>query len=174
MTAKKKDFVRTKKNSNPRPKKGYRIFKGKLIKVETSPVVEVPRNTGGRPVEWTPDRIDKEAEALEKWAQQPENYFITKFLFERKLDTAHIDRFSKTSDRFRLALERAKKAQEFRLVEMAVTETGNPGFIKFVLQNKAGWKDRNEISGDAANPLSVIMDRVALNNRSPIDDYDLE
>lgn len=46
---------------------------------------------------------------------------------------------SKYSEEFLETLERARLVQECRLVELAVFRKGDPGFIKFILQNKAGW-----------------------------------
>jgi len=124
-----------------------------------------------RPREWTDEDIELETEALIRWISNPNNYYFTSFLIERDLDTAHLDRFAKYSETFRLTLEKAKRVQEQRLVDLAVTKKGDGGFIKFILQNKAGWKDKQEISGDAANPLAVIMGRIADSANDPLD-YD--
>jgi len=32
---------------------------------------------------------------------------------------------------------------------------------KFVLANHHGWQKKNQISGDTANPLALIMERIA-------------
>lgn len=155
-----------------KPKAKAKAKKKAVIVANPSEIM--PKNLGGRPIEWTEERIEERTKALEKWMANPENYFFTKFLVEQNLDAKQITRMCEKSPRFCHTVEQAKRFQELRLVEMAVTKKGDGNFIKFVLQNKAGWRDKTEISGDAANPLSVIMDRVALNNRSPIDDYDLE
>lgn len=60
--------------------------------------------------------------------------------------------------------------QECRLVDMVVFRKGDPGFIKFILQNKAGWREKNEISGSAENPLAVIMERIALSAKDPLEE----
>jgi len=125
----------------------------------------------GRPREWTEERIAQETAALVKWIANPKNIYFTNFLAERDLDTAHLDRFCQYSEDFRLALEKAKKIQECRLVDLAIYRKGDPGFIKFVLQNKAGWKEKSELSGDATNPLAVIMDRIGQSAKDPLD-YD--
>ena len=157
-----------KKKAKTKPKKKTKKTQAIVCKPD-----EVITKTG-RPIEWTPERIAEETKALKKWSANPENYYLTRFLAERGLDTSHLDRFSKYDDSFRLALDYAKKIQECKLVELAISKKGDGGFIKFVLQNKAGWKDKTEISGDAANPLSVMMDRIADRSRNPLDDYDEE
>lgn len=127
----------------------------------------------GRPREWDEERIGAETKALIAWSSNPKNVYFTNFLVERDLDTAHLDRFAKYSEPFRLALEKAKKIQECRLVDLAVFRKGDAGFIKFVLQNKSGWKEKSELSGNAQNPLAIILDNIAANAKDPLE-YDAE
>jgi hypothetical protein len=108
--------------------------------------------------------------ALCEWMDDPKNYFITSFLVQRGLCPEHLTRFAKYSEEFRETLERARLVQEGRLVELAVFRKGDPGFIKFILQNKAGWREKNEITGDAQNPLAVIMERIAALAKDPLED----
>lgn len=128
-----------------------------------------PHPSTGRPREWTDERIEVETKALYEWIENTDNYFFTSFLNQRRLNPQQIDRFCKYYPPFRIAFELAKQFQEQRLVELAVTRKGDPGFIKFILQNKAGWKDKTELSGDQANPLSFVLDRIAQKAREPIE-----
>lgn len=125
-------------------------------------------NEGGRPREWTDKAIAVEIQALREWMQDVNNYFITSFLVERGLHREHMERLSSYSEEFRSAFERARLVQECRLVELAVSRKGDPGFIKFILQNKSGWKEKSEISGDSANPLAVLLDRIGANAKDPL------
>lgn len=122
--------------------------------------IDLPKKMG-RPIEWTEKDIEVERLALEKWIENDSNYFITAFLNERRLHREQMDRFCRYSPNFRETFTRALAVQEQRLVELAVSKKGDGNFIKFVLQNKAGWKERNEISGDSANPLTVLMDQIS-------------
>lgn len=112
-------------------------------------------NKGGRPKKWTED---------------PKNYFFTSFLTERQLHPQQVERFAEQSEEFCEAYARAKLVQECRLVEMAIFRKGDPGFIKFILKNKAGWKEKNEVSGNTENPLAVIMERIAERAKHPLED----
>jgi hypothetical protein len=127
-------------------------------------------NKGGRPRDWDEQAIMAEMKALLEWMQNPRSYFLSSFLIQRNLSWEHLNRLSRYSEEFRETLERARLVQECRLVEMAISRRGDPGFIKFVLQNKAGWKEKSEISGDAGNPLAVIMEKIAQNARDPLDE----
>lgn len=132
-------------------------------------------NNGGRPREWTSVEIEKERIALEEWMENPKNYFFTNFLNIRKLHPEQIERFCTYNQEFRESYARARRIQEERLVELAVFRKGDANFIKFVLQNKAGWKEKSEVSGDANNPLAVILEKIAANSRDPLQqDYDDE
>lgn len=128
-------------------------------------------NQGGRPREWTEADINLESLALEKWMANPNNYFFTAFLNERKLHPEQIERFSNYNAGFRELVNRARRIQEQRLVQMAIDKPATGGFIKFVLQNKNGWREKTEVSGDQQNPLRVIMDRIEQNSLDVLD-YD--
>ena len=125
----------------------------------------------GRPREWDEESINIERLELEKWIDNPKNYFITSFLNERKLHSQQVERFCDFSKEFCEAYARARQIQEQRIVEAALSRKFDGTFAKFVLQNKAGWKEKQEVSGDAANPLAVILDRIAISARDPLD-YD--
>ena len=139
--------------------------------VKKKEVKAVPKNPGGRPREWTEPAIEVERVALEKWIANPKNYFFTSFRTERNLSIQTVDRMCTYSEKFRETYARALEIQEARIVENAMNRKFDSNFAKFVLQNKAGWRDKQEISGDAANPLAVIMDRIAQSARDPLD-YD--
>lgn len=151
----------------------------KLQKTKRIPL-KIPKNTQlitpkkiGRPIEWTPERIEAERIALEKWIDNPKNYFFTAFLNERHLDLKQVERFAEVSPTFCHTYAHAKQIQEARLVELAVSRKGDGNFIKFVLQNKAGWKEKSEVSGNGTNPLAIILDRIGANARDPLE-YDDE
>lgn len=146
-----------------------RINAIKNLQIATVQPSEIARN--GRPTEWTPELIDAETNELYKWIADPNNYFFTSFLNLRGLHTEHIERFARENKGFCVAYRLAKQIQEQRLVDLAVTRKGDGSFIKFILQNKAGWKEKNEISGDVNNPLAVIMDTIGKNSRDPLEEY---
>ena len=128
-------------------------------------------NEGGRPREWDDAYIEKVRKALEKWIADPKNYFFTSFLNQQKLHHEHIERFCNYSAEFRATHKLALSVQEQRLVELAITKKHDGNFTKFVLANKAGWKERQEVSGDATSPLAIILDRIAGSAKDPLD-YD--
>ena len=127
-------------------------------------------NKGGRPHKWDKKAIAKETTALNEWIKDPANYFFTSFLAVRNLHPQQIERFAEVSEEFCEAYARAKLVQEQRIVEGALTRKFDGNFAKFVLQNKAGWKERNELSGNTENPLAVILEHIASRAKNPLDE----
>lgn len=121
-----------------------------------------PYNTegqGGRPVKYTKEFIELEAEELEKWMTLPTSVYFKRFAFSRGYSYKRLQEFADVNERFSDILARAKEWQEIRLAEGGLTEEFNAGFTKFVMGNVCGWTDRTEtkLSGDAANPLGCIL-----------------
>ena len=104
--------------------------------------------------------MEKERIALEKWIENPDNYFLTAFRTERNLLPEIVERLREYSISFRETYARALEIQEQRIVSNALSRKFDGNFAKFVLQNKAGWKEKQEISGDASNPLAVLLAKI--------------
>lgn len=117
---------------------------------------------GGRPVEYTLDFIEKEADLLLEWLKNPSNFYFKKFALERGYSPQRLSEFASTSLRFSEALDKAKGWQEARLVEGGVQGSYNAPMTKFVLTNCHNWADRSQqtVSGDAINPLSFVLQTV--------------
>ena len=118
----------------------------------------------GRPLTWTVELIAIEAQALEEWIDNPKNYYLGAFCEARGYPKENLDEFSGRSPLFRSTLTRAREVQENRLVDLALTRKHDGNFTKFVLANRAGWREKTEVSGDTRNPLSFVLD--AINNKT--------
>lgn len=114
----------------------------------------------GRPVEWTKERIDQEADALEEWLKDPNNYYANNFFCDRGISRQHVQPFCEKSVHFSDTWRKAKEIQEQRLINLAVTRKGDPGFIKFMLVSKGGWKDESTVNHNL-NPLASLLDKIA-------------
>lgn len=101
----------------------------------------------GRPLEWTVDRIDEEAEALLDWIKQPGNIWIRDFAFERGYPPTHMARFKDRSRYFCEALELAKQYQESFLYKRGLA-LDSPHFIKYVLATVHGIKEPKDDSDE--------------------------
>jgi hypothetical protein len=117
---------------------------------------------GGRPVKYTPEFIEAEADALEKWMQNPSNIYFKRFAFDRGYSYQRLSEFAEVNQRFSETMTRAREWQEIRLAEGGLTNEFNGNFCKFVMYNACGWVDKveNKISGDAAKPLSFLLQNI--------------
>lgn len=123
----------------------------------------------GRPVEWTDELIEQERLALEEWLDDPKNYYFDGFLILRRLSREHIARFEARSQTFRDTTSRARAIQEQRIVNNSLDRKFDGNFAKFVLANRHGWKEKTEVSGDAANPLNFVLGNIDGKSKDIID-----
>lgn len=118
--------------------------------------------TGGRPTKYTKEFIEGEADALEEWMRKPESIYFKRFAFDRGYSQQRLSEFAEMNQKFSETLTRAREWQEIRFVEGGLTEEFNGSFCKFVMGNACGWSDKmeNKISGDAANPLQFLLEKI--------------
>lgn len=116
-------------------------------------------NKGGAPVLYSKEWIENEAKLLLDWFQEPRNIWLKGFALLRGYDPSRFDEFSNKSIEFSLALKKAKQWQEYKLVDMSLFNEINPTITKFALTNNHGWAEKQQISGDTANPLSFILQK---------------
>ena len=131
---------------------------------------------GGAPKKYTEEFIDKEAEEFEKWMNKPDSLYYKKFAFERGYSYKRFSEFAEVNQRFADTYAKAKEWQEVRLAEGGMREEINPGFTKFVMYNVCGWADKAEtkVSGDAANPLSILLSNFSDTSKDLVTDESQE
>lgn len=118
------------------------------------------KNEGGRPVKWTTEAIEIEANEFELWIQNPKNVYFKRFALERGYSPQRYNEFCEVSERFSAVFNRVKEWQETRIAEGALFNELNSGFSKFFMQNVCNWREKSEttLSGDSANPMSFLLD----------------
>lgn len=117
---------------------------------------------GGRPLKYDTNFIENEAVELEKWVEKPNSPWFEDFANQRGYCPEYLSRWAKDNDKFNQAYKRAQAIQKSILVKGGLTNKFNANFTKFVMSNTCGWSDKQEskISGDAANPLSFILQQI--------------
>jgi len=70
-----------------------------------------------------------------------------------------LQEWAKKHPEFSVAIKKAKEYQESILVTNGLKGLYNPGFAIFAAKNVIGWKDRQEITGDATAPIRMIVVR---------------
>lgn len=117
---------------------------------------------GGRPEKYTKAFIEKEADAFLEWMKFPESLYFKRFAIDRGYHPNRLAEFAEQNEKFSGVYEKAKAWQEVRLVEGGLLSEFNAGFTKFIMGNVCGWVDKQEtkVSGDAANPLAFLLQKV--------------
>jgi hypothetical protein len=128
--------------------------------------------TGGRPLKYSKEYIEAEADAFEEWMKRPESIYFKRFAFQRGYHPNRLAEFAEENEKFSGVYSKAKSWQEMRLVEGGLIHEFNAGFAKFVMANVCGWTDKieNKISGDSANPLAFILQNVDGTTKELIDE----
>lgn len=114
---------------------------------------------GGRPVKYTDEYIEKEADAFETWMKDSNNLYFKRFAIQRGYHPNRLSEFAEQNERFSGVYDIAKAWQEAKLVEGGLMGVFNCGFTKFVMGNVCNWVEKQEtkVSGDAGNPLAFLL-----------------
>lgn len=120
-----------------------------------------PEEQTGRPVIYTPEFIDKMAIEFSEWLKNPMNVWFKDFALDRDLNPDLLSIWAKENERFSGVYQLAKHRQESRLINGGLINLYNGSIVKLVLSNAHGWSDKQEskLSGDAVNPLALILSR---------------
>lgn len=132
--------------------------------------------TGGRPVKYTKEFIDNEADELLKWIEKKENIFLEMFAYERGYYDELLTQWAKDNEKFSIASKRFRSRQKALLQHGALTKKYNYNMAALVLSHSYGMHAKTEqtISGDAANPLACILNANDGSTRNLINDNNSE
>jgi len=125
---------------------------------------------GGRPREWTDDRIEKEAEEFLKWLQLPSSCWFEQFAIDRGYPDYYLVEFSKRNKKFQSVYEYAKSWQKAKLVQGGLRSEYNSNICKLVLFNTVGWTDKQQIAGDPSQPLEFLIKGIDGSSKDLVDD----
>jgi hypothetical protein len=117
-------------------------------------------NSGPPPSKYTQEFMEQEAKAFIIWFSNPNNIYFKRFALERGYPPDELANFAKKSEVFNRAYTFAKAWQECKIVEGALFNQLNSNFAKFAMANLSGWSDKQQISGNAANPLAFLLQNV--------------
>ena len=119
-----------------------------------------PYNTkgeGGAPTIYTDEFIENEAKELEEWLKDKDNelIFLNEFSFDRGYHRRRIPEFCERSERFSLAVERARERQENKLILGAMTRKYDGNFTKFVMPRLCGdhWQEVKNVKVTSTGPV---------------------
>lgn len=117
------------------------------------------------PEKWTEERALQLGNDLINWLKAKDedgndkgNIFFEEFLTMEKDLYPELTKYlsDKFSSFFKL-LEQAKKIQEIKLMKFGTTNQLNATMTKFVLINKHGWRDKQEITGKDGKDFQPVQ-----------------
>lgn len=115
---------------------------------------------GGRPEKYDAKFIENEAEAFEKWMKLKTSLWYEDFCLERGYSPDYLSEWSKKNVRFFGVYKRAQVWQKSLLIRGGLLNKLNASIVKLVLANTIGWGDRQQIDGDAVNPLAFLLKNI--------------
>lgn len=111
---------------------------------------------GGRPREWTDEKIEAEADAFEQWMNKPSSIYFKKFALERGYDPCYFAEWVTINKRFAQVFRKVKAWQEARLAEGGLTSEFNGGFTKFVMSNICQWQEKSIVEHKEIPPTQSV------------------
>lgn len=114
---------------------------------------------GGRPIKYTKEFIENEANEFEEWMKKKDSLWYEDFAMQRGYDPDLLSIWAKQNDRFSGVYKRAHTWQKSLLLRGGLLNKLNAGIVKLVLANTIGWTDKQQISGDSVNPLQCILEK---------------
>lgn len=125
---------------------------------------------GGAPKKWTPERIEKEADAFEEWMRRPDSIWYKDFALERGYLSDRFAEWAKENEKFARIYRKSQEWQQSKLLKGGLLNTYNAGFTKFVMGNTCGWYEKQQISGDNANPVALSLSKIDGSSKSLVND----
>src|SRR5437879_5413106 len=114
--------------------------------------------TGGRPLTYTKEVVDKLAVKLEEWLKDKDNIFIQKFAYEIGFNHRKISEFKEISDKFREACDKLDAKQQFMLFEGGLKKKYAYPMCALILSHNHNISSKTEqkVTGSANDPLGFI------------------
>lgn len=128
--------------------------------------------TGGRPVKYTKEFIENEADLFLEWMKKPDSIWYKDFALERGYDPNLLSIWAKENNKFSGVYERSQAWQQSKLIKGGLLNDFNSTITKLVLANTCGWTDKQQatLSGDSANPLGFVLGQIDGKTKGLIED----
>lgn len=127
--------------------------------------------TGGRPKKYSTNEIEAFADEFSVWLKVPTNVWFKDFCLERDINPDFMAEWAEENKKFRGIYKLAKHRQESRLVNGGLSSQYNSTIVKLVLSNAHAWSDKQQISGDAVNPLAFLLQKVDGQSKELVNDH---
>jgi hypothetical protein len=122
---------------------------------------------GGRPPRFD---IEGEADAFEAWMQREDSIWYKDFALERGYLPDQLSEWARKNEKFARVYKKSQEWQQSKLLKGGLLNKFNAGFCKFVMGNTCGWYEKQQISGDSANPLQFLLESVDGTSKDLVDE----
>ena len=113
---------------------------------------------------WTEESLLKLGNELLEWLKSPKNIFFEKFLIEYDLYGTMLGTYTEKYPSFSQLVNRAKKIQEYKIVEGAIVKDFDSGMTKFMLINNHGYvSDKQQIEQTGKQTIEFVKTIVSIN-----------
>jgi len=132
--------------------------------------------TGGRPIKYTKEFIEKEADELLGWLEKGKFVWFEKFAIERGYDPDYLSKWADENEKFFGAYKMAKAKQKILLIEGGLLKKFNFNMAQLLLGHHYGIfpKQETKVSGDALNPLACVLNLIDGQTKDLINDESAE
>lgn len=94
---------------------------------------------GGRPRKYNQAEIEKFAEELEIWINDPKSIWLNDFCLDKNINPDFMSKWAEENERFRGALEIAKKKQESKIIKGSLVKKFFFPMSKAILKRNHNW-----------------------------------
>jgi hypothetical protein len=110
----------------------------------------------GRPVVWTPQRIEQLAEELLAWSNNPNHLFLKEFTAAQGIPASHLARFAQSNPAFAETLELVSDVLETRLMRGGLDSKLNHNIVKLIAVSKYGYTEKTDLAVTAVAARPVL------------------
>jgi len=113
----------------------------------------------GRPVKYTKEFIDNEADELMKWLKKGKFTWFERFAVDRGIPLRLFSSWANENERFSEAYEAAKDIQKALLMEKGLDKTFQFNMVKLILSNSYGINENvlNSVSPETLKLFETLM-----------------
>jgi hypothetical protein len=113
------------------------------------------RKPEGRPLKWTKEAIEAEADLLLEWSKKPSSLYFEEFCVERGYPGRYLTEFATENEKFGTTLEHIHTWQKCKLVRGSLLKKLDSGISKLLLSGY-GIKDQQTIEHTGNVTVSII------------------
>jgi len=113
------------------------------------------KGQGGRPEEWTKEKVDAISIEFEEWLKDDNNIWFKSFCLRKGYNPDVMMIWVSKSDNFKRVYEFANHRQEELLLTGGLYKEFDAGLVKLVLHNKHKWESDKQAIDPNANKVVV-------------------